>query len=268
MDIHKVTDKIISWAESNDIAIFHGIIDTNKTIKVIWEIEEEFEKFLNISKIYGVKSIIVSKSLFNINNEIDFYTFESTKNIGLRNAINKLYNDFEKRNGELNFCLISWIRGGVAYECPIWGDLHDEFESRKSEIVKAYPADIIIQAGRIRTHFEVVTGEQNLSFAEIKDFAEKLASHLDYYTMRYNSSQQKAALSVILEDATVIDKVGLSDSQQIISEANIVFDRKYVLQREKELQVKIEELKAQGLTKVAIRAKLGLSQTQINKLWL
>lgn len=268
MNIDNINDKVNSWAKSNSISVFSGFIDGKNFIKVTWDVQENYEDFLAVAKKYNIKVLVISKSFFKIEDEIDIYLFENIENSSLKRDIDTFYHDFKKLNGALCFYLISWIKETVIYECPIWSDFHTEFETRKLELTTKYPNDLIIQFEKIRPIFNDLTNKNNLTNKKIKKIAERLASHEDYYVMRYNPSLQKATLSELLESEDGVDNIDLPLRQQILNEASTVFEQKYILQREKEMQIRISELKQDGLTKSMIKAKLGLSDRQLNKLWL
>jgi hypothetical protein len=266
MNLAEVELIIASWAIDNNIKIFYGSIDNSECITVDWTNSDEYQDFLEIAKFKGVNLLILHTSKFDIEGEVDINDIEEIEDSELKEKLKIEYETLKKFNNHTDLLEISWISDSVLYQCVLTDDLSLKLDSLKDEIENIEGSEFD-EISSVRRFGSSMPNKNKISNKESKEIALKLAAHPDYYIFRYDFDKLHALISEILIQSGGDDKLDHIDKHLLGRMADTYFKEKYLLIREKEMTKKVIELKQQGLSKIAVRGKLGMSESMINKFW-
>ena len=224
-DLQSVLDKVSNWAKDHSVLLFHGLIKAKKVI-ARWDTEEEdILKFLEVAEKNNVKHIIIFKSTFILEDEVN-----AKKIVNLGNAKEKyltkgLYGKLKEKDGKIDFIEVSWVSiygDGVVYQYSIYDE---EITSILTEIKQ----------------FEDIAKTSANKW--IKDVAKNVASHPDYYAGRYYSERLKVIIGEILESDGIEEVLNFNDEMAVFREASDYFTKHLLHKREKEVHAEVHKLK-------------------------
>ncbi len=236
----------------------HGIVETNKSVAIICDIHNtSIEEFLNLGKKNEAKIFILHKSIFSVDSVLEEIGIdEEESNSKTTTQIKKL----KKYEGQVEFFSIVWMDSNVVFEYAGTADWLDDIEEIKTKINEANEED-----GNVPLRF---VKEKELPQSKVKELSKLVAEHPDFFInqAQYNQGKLKSILSEILIHKEINENtIGYFDQSNILSGAKAYFDKNLLQDKEKEMTEKIEKMKEQGLSKIAIRSKLGISEGMLNR---
>ena len=263
MDLAEIIKSTVNWCKEKHINVIWGELQTRLT-RVIWNKENDLDSFLEIASKNNVKNIIITEYYFDLSLDVKDDLIESISDQELKEeAISKYYR-LKKLKGELEKITIAWVKDGIIYEYSkrwhmytIVQDLDSLFESYYSKNVNK---------DEIETHnSDLFFQEKMLPDSKIEEIGKKLASHDDYFYIRFSPYKLDVILSEIFKSEGLDKDSAFLNKHRIKDEANIFFEKNLLGEKEKEIMSKIKVYKEQGLPKVAISSKLGISGRMLNK---
>lgn len=256
MNIEETIKKIEDWLQENNLDMLHGITEAKNSANVLCDANlTSIEEFLNLGKKNGSKIFIMHRSIFESKYLLDeLGVDENESNAKVKSQIKSL----KKYEGQPDFFSISWISENTLFEYAGTAEWAHEIDEIKNRIIEENDNEPNGYPRKIR--------EKSLPQSKIEEIAKLVAKHPDFFINQYNQDRIWTILSEILEQKEIKESVlGFFDKNRIQSEARSYFDKYLIKDKEKELIEKIAELKDQGLAKVAIRSKLGISPGMLNK---
>ncbi len=216
--------------------------------------DTNIEDFLNLGKKHEAKIFIIHKGVFKSQEILDELGIDETESsVKVKNQIKNL----KKYESRIEFLSLSWISESIIFEYASISDWVDEIDVIKNKIIDAN-SDEDIGYSRLK--------EKSLPQAKVKEIGKLVAKHPDFFTNQYNQERLGTILSEVLEQKEIKENtLGYFDRSVIQSEARAYFDKYLIKEKEKEMIEKIAELKSEGLPKVAIRSKLGITEGMLNK---
>lgn len=263
MELAEIVRSTENWCKEKHINVIWAELQSSLT-RVAWNKENDLDSFLEIASKNDIKNIIVTEYHFDFSLDIEDDLIKSIDDREIKEeAISKYYR-LEKLKGELEKITIAWIQDGIIYEYskrwnmyPIVQDLDNLFESYYSNN---------IDKDEIETHNgELFFQKKMLPDTKIEEIGKKLASHDDYFYIRFYPHKLDIVLSEIFKLEGLDKDSAFFNMHRIKDEANLFFEKNLLKEKEKELISKIKEYKEQGLPKVAISSKLGISGRMLNK---
>lgn len=256
MKIEETIDKIEEWVKSNNLDLIYGIAETKSSTTVLFDTNQtEIEKYLALGKKNGAEIIIQHVSTFQsdeILEELGIDENESNSKVKAQIKKLKTYQD------KAEFLSVAWLKDSVVYEYAGTADWVDEIDEIKNKIIEVNEETGTLSYRAMK--------QKEMPQKKVKEIGKLVAKHDDYFTNQYNQDRLGSILMEALETLEIKETaLGFFDRNRIMSEARTYFDRYLLKEKEKELIEKIAELKGEGLPKVAIRSKLGITEGMLNK---
>lgn len=258
MKLESVFEDSKKWIENSSKELVLGTLTNNSSIVISFDAQDSsLEKFLEFGCKSGVQNFIVSKFLFDKSNIVDKVNFEEIPESN-KKKIERQVKILDKYDGKIELLIYSFIVNSVVYEFGVeWECGHEILDIEI--IISENSEDELTRQLRIRK-------ENVLSDKKVNELALILAEKENFFKSRSAHEKLNSLLLDVIEAKGINeDKVGRYDKSRIIAKAKALFDRKFLKEKEAELINQIDELKNKGLSKVAIKSKLGITEGTLNK---
>lgn len=258
MTLEEIADLGIDWLKKNELTIFYGFIDIENTTRAICDTEElSISEFLKIGKTNNIGIFTVTKSAFKkeeVSQSIEVEELDSVKSKKLNTQLNKL----AKFDNKLDYLSFAFILQNVVYSYSLAAKWSDDIEDIKLKI-KDILEDDDLKAYREKR-------EKTLPRAKVKTLGAKLAKKEEFFKKRHDYERLGLLILDLLEEHQMDEEeLGWNGKTEIISEAKSFFERKLLKKKEMELIKEIATMKDQGMSKIAIRSKLEITEGMLNK---
>ena len=264
MELAEIIKSTEKWCKEKHINVFWGELQTTLT-RVIWYKERDLDSFLEIALHNDVKNIIITEYYFDLFSDIKDDLIESISDRDVKKDAISKYNTLEELRGELEKITIAWIKDGIIYQYSKWWNMYQIVQDL-DKLFESYYSDNMVEEDKIEAHNEELVFQENmLPDNRVEEIGKKLASHDDYFFIRFSPYKLDVILSEIFKAEGLDKDSAFFNRHRIKDEANLFFEKNLLKDKEKELISRIKEYKEQGLPKVAISSKLGISGRMLNK---
>ncbi len=238
---------------ARNIALFHGEIEENAATEVLWTEREGkgLEQYVELLLHTTSNILIVSVDIEDADYGSDplILEYKGTLTGDALQAHTAALAELEWHKGHVSGFTLSFFQGGICYRYEKEADwmghhltIHEAYESDDTEDEEESNA---------------------LSESEIEAAAQSVTQDPTYQlTLNYHKRIGIAR--------DVLEKEGITNYTiqiQVAKAAEDLFVREVLPRLDGERRKQVQTLKGQGLSKVATKAKLGFTETMLNKYW-
>lgn len=247
LDLSQKLELAQKWCAQHDVLIFKGYVE-DSVAEVRWTDQDDLEGFLSIALAHQVRCLMIFSSVF----ELETETFDELTELEdeIKAKAETLFSELEKRDGELELVIISWIASQVTYRFLIraeWFGIYHEF----TELLKV----------KEKSSF----GATVLSSEEHQNLVKKLASHENYFLFRFRREKLDVIFAEVFEKKNIDKELNFIERNKVFQEAQAYFEKHFLESKEAELTNQIKLFKEEGMTKVEMRSRLGIGESMLNK---
>ncbi len=251
--------KIESHCNSNSISLFRGTFDDTNFSIVNWETFSQTEKQNDLDKYLQSTTIVGSKILvlYTEENDFDFHELEKIIKDSDEEEKEVLLKSFEivKNNkDDVPFFELAFFYNNICFRFSELSDWMNNFIEIRDFV---------------NNYYDDKNEDYQDNFSELIDYnsnqmsdeeIEKLARELVY------SEEYLKAETYNERHALVLKTTGSFYNRKLLDKkCNEIYRNEIVAKQEEELRLKVIDLKKQGLKKVEIASKLGISAGRVNK---
>jgi hypothetical protein len=246
--------QIEAHCHKHQIATFYASPDEYNSPLVLWDREDDkdWQRYLAALQKSPTPILIITDL-----GELQEEDLESSVYAALKpedqKACSEALQELKEVKGHLTGFILTFFAAGVAYQY-----LHD--------------APWIDHYHTLLSHQEPAGEEQQsgieekgapLGSEQIDQVARKVLSSPQYISAP-NRLQKRATVATLLQDQGIVERTTILS---IVNRVEALYQQEVQPSLEKELKAKIRQFKQQGLKKVEIRTRLGISERALDKHW-
>jgi ATP-dependent exoDNAse (exonuclease V) beta subunit len=246
--------QIEAYCHKHQIATFYGSPDEHNSPLVLWDREEDedWQRYLAALQKSPSPILIISDL-----GELQEEDLEPSVYAALKPEEQKAYSEalqeLKEVKGHLTGFTLTFFAAGVAYQ------YHHEapwIEHYHTLLSYQEPPDEEQQSG-------IEEKEAPLGVEQIDQVVRKVLSSPQYLSAP-NRLQRRATVAALLQDQGIEEQGTIL---HIFNRVEALYQQEVQPALEKELKAKIRQFKQQGLKKVEIRTRLGISERALDKHW-
>jgi hypothetical protein len=250
--LRQLLAQIEEHSRQKGIEPFYGEVEEGEGPKIRWTRQEEgdWEQFLKALARTDGTVLIVSTD----ENDLDYeeeYTVEHLEHLpqDVKEEYRDALNVLKKTKGQLAYFTLTFFQGLLCFQYTKYAPWYEAY----ALVLDGYDSE----EDDTPIHSEGMNPEQ------IEECARKFIHDPKYQSAKDRMERSRIA-SAHFEKAGIVDH---SDSFKILRKAELLFVEEIQPILEQELGKKVKELKDKGHKKVEVRAKLGISQSTLNRHW-
>jgi ATP-dependent exoDNAse (exonuclease V) beta subunit len=245
--------QIEAHCHKHQIATFYGSPDEHNAPLVLWDREEDedWQRYLTALQKSPTPILIISDL-----GELQEEDLEPSVYAALKpedqKACNEALEELKEVKGHLTGFTLTFFSAGVAYQYHHYAPWIEHYHTLLSHQEQGEE-----QESRKEESMAPLGGEQ------IDQMARKVLSSPQFLSAP-NRLQRRATVATLLQDQGIEERTTILS---IFNRVEALYQQEVQPALEKELKIKIRELQQQGLKKVEIRTRLGISERALDKHW-
>lgn len=251
-----VTDLLASVEKdctASNILICYGSIEENELSPISnLEVDGDWNHFLKVLKALQARVLVIEVEK-NENRDYDLLTeqINSLNDVAKEEVYSEALSDVRKNDGKMAIFTISFPHNLINYQLKIKADWYDEYELLESLYLHVDDDD------------DDIANKADISDEQIDQIARLVANSPRYVQAKTSMERRDACLA--------LNEVGKlefsSDRVRVIRSAETIFLNEVFPVLDNEIGLKIRLLKAQGLNKSQVKAKLNISTNTLYRHW-
>lgn len=238
---------------ANNILICYGFIEENDLSPITnFEVDSNWDHFQKVLKALEAKVITVDIER-NEHQDYDSLTeqINSLNDVAKEEAYSEALSIVKKNDGKIAAFTISFVHHLMNYQLKIKAEWYDQYD--------------LLDGIYLEDDDEVdeKAESEGLSADQIEKIARAIAGSPEYARTKLPSERVRVCWAM----DSVRNLESYSDRNKIYNRAETIFINEVFPVLDKEMGIKIQELKAQGLKKVHVKAKLGISENTLYRHW-
>jgi hypothetical protein len=256
VNLNEKIAKIEEFCSTNNISLFKGSVPETDIVVVQWydSFQNDLDKFLDSAKSVDSKIIVLYTEI----NDFDLNEVSKIIQDLEEEERDELKNSFEvvkDKKGETPFFELVFFHNNICFKFSELLEWMDDFLSIKQilEEHEDVENDVVFSSNRER--------RKELSEGDIDSIARELVFSDEYL----NAQSYKERHAIMLKMFQKKSFISFYDRTIVERKCIEIYRNEVVSKREEEERLKVIELKKQGLKKVEIASKLGISAGKVNK---
>ncbi len=256
MKLEKSLKQSLEWMSKHNVDAYYGFVFRKKNTEVNLDTEEmPLSAFFEFLQKMEISTVFIYKSVFDVEDLVEGIDMENITNA---NQIKQLVDGLRGFDNQLDLVAFNCIKDNVVYNYLLganWGDKVEEVENQIKEL---------ITNNKIEEEDPYI--ENAITQEETDEIIRLLVNHDSYFKIRNISNKVSTLLSSILESSNLDEgTIDWYERDKLKYLASEYFDKNLLKDKEEELRNEISKMKEKGLTKVAMRGKLDISSSMLNK---
>lgn len=250
--LRPLLDQIDRWCRQNGIEPFYGELEEGEGPIIHWTRQEErdWEHFLKALSPSGSTPLIISATENDLDLEDEYITeYGDSLPEELKEEYRTALKEVKSTQGQLAYFTLTFFRGPACFQYIKRAPWFEEYVL----VLEAYEQD----------EEDDPVQSDAMNPEQIEAWARKLIQDPKYQKAKDRVERGRIA-SVLFEQESVDHH---ADIFKILRRAESLFELEIQPTLEEELGRKVKELKGKGHKKVEVRAKLGISESTLNRHW-
>lgn len=251
-ELRDLTHQIEAYCKERRIATFYGTVEERDRPQVLWDREDsgDFQCYLGALHNSTARILTISTAVNELEEELEtspLATWSPEEQKAYSEAVRVLH----PLKGHLAYFTLTFFEAGVAYQYY-----------KSAPWIEHYVTLLSFLDTEDQAKGEEVK-EETLSLQQIERLARGVLVSPEYQAAP-NRLERRSIAATQLQDLGVEDR---STIHQIFTTVEALYEQEVQPALERVLKTQIQQLKQQGLKKVEVRSRLGLSERALNKHW-